>query len=135
DLRVVVDHDLERDRGAARVEPRDARGDGNLDAVPVEADLPCRAAALERGRLDRLPRRVVEVGRARLGRVIIGLDRGSRRLQVRPRTLGVDLDDPDVAVAPLSLHEVYAVRGAKVDERVGASEGTDERRGQRGGGS
>jgi hypothetical protein len=81
DLGVIVDHDLEHEGRAGRIERADALGDGDVDPIPVEGDSPGRAPPLERGRIEHLPARIVEVCGAGLGRmswVLIGGPLGFR---------------------------------------------------------
>ena len=117
DFGVVVHHDIEHDRGAGRIERADAIRDGDLRPIPVEAQTPMPLARLELGRAQHRPSRVVEVGRAGVRRDVVRPIQRSRRSQVRSRRPVLDVDDPDVAVPPLALHEPQALRGGEVDDR------------------
>ena len=73
-LGVVVDDDLESDGRTCGAEVADLFGDRDVDAVPVEADFGGRTALVERRGVDGLPLRIVEVGDAGVGSVVVGLD-------------------------------------------------------------
>ena len=65
DLGVVVEHGLEDQGRAGRVEAADVVGHGDPDAVPAEGEAAVAAAGLERRRRDLVPGRVLEVGGCR----------------------------------------------------------------------
>src|SRR5215471_3033339 len=70
-FRVIIYHDLKRDRRASRVETSDSCRDRDIDPVPVEADFRGGPALVERRRVDCLPRGIVEVGDSCVGRVVV----------------------------------------------------------------
>ena len=107
-LGVVVDHDLEHDAGAGRIEVADALGDRHAEAVPVEAHAALAETKLRLLGQQRPPGRVVVVGRLGVGLDVerpVWLDPGSERIIGMADLDELDLADACVGVAPLPRHE------------------------------
>ena len=129
DLGIVVDHDLEHDRRARRVELADPLGEGDVDRVPVEADAAVREAKLRLARRQLTPVAVADdvVGPVRDGA-------GAERILRRAELDELDLLDPGIGIAPAAADEGDSLVGLQVDDRVGAARQELARPGQPGGG-
>src|SRR6516225_3410043 len=115
---IVVDYNLESDGGSGGLELAYLLRNRYIDAIPIETDFAGGPPCLESSRVDSFPLGVVEVGDARVGRVVVSFNRLPRWLQVRARRSEVTLDDSYVTVPPLPLDEFDAHPGSKIDDRV-----------------
>src|SRR5437773_3300226 len=92
------------------------------DSVPVEADLGSGTPLVKSCGIDAFPLRIIEVRRAGIWSVVVGLDRVAARLQVGANGARVCVHDFHVVVAPLTLDQLHAVACGKIDHRVRATE-------------
>src|SRR5437773_11440928 len=93
------------------------------DSVPVEADLGSGTPLVKSCGIDAFPLRIIEVRRAGIWSVVVGLDRVAARLQVGANGARVCVHDFHVVVAPLTLHQLQAVACGNIDPPVRATEG------------
>src|SRR6266566_1681486 len=75
DLGIVVDHDLKSDGRTRDADVSDPFRNSDVDAIPVKADLGCRAPLVKSRRIDGFPLRIVEVCGSRMRSVVVGPDR------------------------------------------------------------
>src|SRR5271157_4811759 len=80
DLRIVVDHDFKSDGRTCRAELPNPFRNRNVDAVPAEAHLGCRATLVKSRGIDGFPLRIIKVGGARMRAVVVRPDRRTARL-------------------------------------------------------
>jgi hypothetical protein len=74
DFSIVINNDFECDGRACGVEIPNLSRNRKMNPILVEANLGCRAALVERCRIDCFPLRVVEVGTASTWFIVVGLD-------------------------------------------------------------
>src|SRR5262249_36479180 len=102
---VVVERGFENHRRSGWIVAADALGNRQVDPVPVKAQAASGAALVERGGSNGFPFRIVEIGGAGVGRVVVGFDRRAGRLAIGAGPAEIDFDDPGVAITPLTLDE------------------------------
>src|SRR5262249_1149717 len=115
DLGVVVDHRLEDDRRASRVEVADLIRDGDFDPIPVEADTAVRQAQQRLLWGERAPAPVPDdvVRSVR--------DRSWSQWIVRSADGDeIDLLDTAVGVAPGASDKTDSLVGLEIHDRIGA---------------
>ena len=99
---VVVHHQLEHHRHPGGVESADPLGDGDVDPVPVEAELSVPSPSLDRLRRESQPGRIVEVRGAGVGCDVVGAIGRTGGPEIGSGAAVLNLDEVGIAVAPLA---------------------------------
>jgi hypothetical protein len=114
-LRIVVERGFKHNRRTGGIEAANSLRRGYGYTVPGETEPSGRAPLVKSRWADHLPLRIVEVGAAGVGSMVISLDRGSRWLAVGSRAAEVHLEDPGVAVAPFARDQSNPVAGGQIN--------------------
>ena len=92
-----------------------AFGDRYLYAVPVKRDPPVSTPLVQVARRHLLPRSIVKIRDAGMRSIVISFYRRAGRLIVGASGLEIGLDDPCVAVFPLSADRLCTLFGCQID--------------------